>query len=157
VGFYNDVLLPHLLDRSMRNGALHEYRRRVVGAAAGRVLEVGIGSGLNLPFYGPNVTEIIGLEPSRPLIERASQRARANGRSVSFLPASAEAITVDAGSVDTIVTTWSGLMMGLRAARAQRVDCRAAMVWRTPSRSGVTEPPNVRSNLDVSITNGCSN
>jgi hypothetical protein len=79
VGFYNDALLPHLLDRSIRNGAPHEYRRRVVGAAAGRVLEVGIGSGLNLPFYGPNVTEIIGLEPSRPLIEMASQQARANG------------------------------------------------------------------------------
>src|SRR5215217_1533471 len=70
MGFYNDVVLPGLLDRAMRKEELVGYRRRVVGAARGRVLEVGSGSGLNLPFYGPSVTEIIGLEPSQPLLER---------------------------------------------------------------------------------------
>lgn len=106
MGFYNDVVLPGLLDRAMRKEELVGYRRRVVGAARGRVLEVGIGSGLNLPFYGPGVTEIIGLEPSQPLLEMASRRAGAD-KTVSFLPASAETIPLDACSVDTVVTTWT--------------------------------------------------
>jgi ubiquinone/menaquinone biosynthesis C-methylase UbiE len=107
MGFYNDVVLPRLLDQAMCKEDLVGYRRRVIGAAQGRVLEVGIGSGLNLPFYGDQVTEIIGLDPSQALIDMASRRARADGRMVSFLPASAEAIPLEAGSVDTIVTTWT--------------------------------------------------
>lgn len=86
MGFYNDILLPRLLDRAMRKEELVRYRQRVVGAAHDRVLEVGIGSGLNLPFYGSGVTELIGLEPSRALIEMASQRARTHDKAVSFLP-----------------------------------------------------------------------
>lgn len=107
MGLYNDVVLPRLLDHAMRNEELAGYRRRIVGAAHGRVLEVGIGSGLNLPFYGPGVTEIIGLDPSDPLIDMASRRAGAHDRAVSFLTASAEAIPLDTGSVDTVVTTWT--------------------------------------------------
>jgi ubiquinone/menaquinone biosynthesis C-methylase UbiE len=107
MGFYNDVVLPRLLDHAMRNEELVGYRRRVAGAAHGRVLEVGIGSGLNLPFYGPGVTEIIGLDPSDPLIGIASRRAGANDRAVSFLAGTAEAIPLDTGSVNTVVTTWT--------------------------------------------------
>ena len=124
MGFYNDVVLPGLLDRAMRKEELVGYRRRVVGAARGRVLEVGIGSGLNLPFYGPSVTEIIGLEPSQPLLEMASRRARAD-KSVSFLPASAEAIPLDAGSVDTVVTTWT--MCSIPDARAALAEMRRVL------------------------------
>jgi len=107
MGVYNDVVLPRLLDRAMRNEELVSYRRRIVRAAQGRVLEVGIGSGLNLPFYGSSVTEIIGLDPSGPLIRIASQQAKTNDRAVSFLTASAETIPLDTGSVDTVVTTWT--------------------------------------------------
>jgi ubiquinone/menaquinone biosynthesis C-methylase UbiE len=107
MGFYNGIVLPRLLDQAMRKEELVAYRQRVVTAASGRVLEVGIGSGLNLPFYGPNVSEIIGLEPSTALIRMAERRARADGRTVSLLPGSAEAIPLDAGSVDTVVTTWT--------------------------------------------------
>jgi ubiquinone/menaquinone biosynthesis C-methylase UbiE len=107
MGFYNNVVLPRLLDQAMRKEDLVGYRRRVIGAAQGRVLEVGIGSGLNLPFYGDQVTEIFGLDPSRALLDMASRRARADGRTVSFLAASAEAIPLDAGGVDTVVMTWT--------------------------------------------------
>ena len=64
--FYTDRVLPHLLNRAMRHKDLAGYRRRVVPAARGRVLEIGIGSGLNLPFYAANVSEVVGLDPSSP-------------------------------------------------------------------------------------------
>lgn len=107
MGLYNDIVLPRLLDHAMRNEELVGYRRRIVGAAHGRALEVGIGSGLNLPFYGPGVTEIIGLDPSASLIDMASRRAEAHDRTVSFMAGSAETIPLDTGSVDTVVTTWT--------------------------------------------------
>jgi hypothetical protein len=51
MGFYNDIILPRLLDLAMRNKQLRPFRERVIGAAEGRVLEIGVGSGRNLPFY----------------------------------------------------------------------------------------------------------
>jgi SAM-dependent methyltransferase len=85
MGWYNDVVLPRLLDQVMRKEDLAEYHRRVIGAAQGRILEIGIGSGLNLPFYGAQVTEIVGLEPSQASIDMADRRARSHDRKVSFL------------------------------------------------------------------------
>ncbi len=107
MGFYEDRILPHLVHLSMRNRYLVPYRERVVSAAEGRVLEVGIGSGLNLPFYGPHVTEIIGLEPSSRLIEMARHVTGSSPAPITFTEGLAEAIPLDKGSVDTIVTTWT--------------------------------------------------
>jgi SAM-dependent methyltransferase len=75
VGFYQRVLFPRLIDCSMRSDELRPYRRRVIPLARGRVLEVGIGSGLNLAFYDSRQVELIlGLDPSAELLRRAKSR-----------------------------------------------------------------------------------
>ena len=57
MGFYYDHIVPHLVNLAMRNRLLKAYRERIVGLAEGRVLEIGIGSGMNLPFYPERATE----------------------------------------------------------------------------------------------------
>ena len=64
MAFYNDIILPRLCDLAMRNKRLVPYRERVIAAAEGRVLEIGVGSGRNLPFYRPPAKQILALEPS---------------------------------------------------------------------------------------------
>lgn len=104
---YDDLILPPLVDLVMRSSRLQPYRRRVAGAAEGRVLEIGIGSGLNLQYYGAGVSEVIGLDPSAGLLARARSAAGREGRSLRLVSGSAEAIPLDTGSVDTIVMTWT--------------------------------------------------
>jgi ubiquinone/menaquinone biosynthesis C-methylase UbiE len=107
MGFYQRHVVPCLVHLAMGQKQLLPFRRRVIGAAEGRVLEIGIGSGLNLPLYGANVTSVIGLEPSPELLRRARPRAAAAPVPATLLDASAEAIPLDHGSIDTVVTTWT--------------------------------------------------
>ena len=106
MGFYNDILLPRLCDMAMRHRELLPYRARVIAAARGRVLEIGIGSGLNLPFYGPDVTGILGVEPAPRLLAMA-RRAPRPDIPLALIKAGAEAIPIDDHAIDTVVTTWS--------------------------------------------------
>jgi ubiquinone/menaquinone biosynthesis C-methylase UbiE len=73
-----------------------------VPEANGRVLEIGIGSGLNLPFYSHNVDRLIGLDPSAKL-----RNLRPNTPSLELIEGSGEAIPLESASVDTVVTTWT--------------------------------------------------
>jgi len=107
VGFYQEYVLPRLVNLAMRNRELVPYRKRAIAAADGRVLEIGIGSGLNLPFYSPHVREIIGLEPAPKLIAMAREAAMASSIPVTLVEGSAEAIPLDDASIDAVVTTWT--------------------------------------------------
>lgn len=107
MSFYQHHVLPRLLHLAMRQEAMLPFRRRVIGAAEGQVLEIGVGSGLNLPLYGLAVREIIGLDPSPELLLMAHDRAAAAPVPVKLLEASAEGVPLDDASVDTVVTTWT--------------------------------------------------
>jgi ubiquinone/menaquinone biosynthesis C-methylase UbiE len=107
MGFYQQCMLPRLIDLAMRQGRLTPYRNRVIGAATGRVLEIGIGSGLNLPFYNSAITQVFGLDPSRKLLEMARRAARRSSVPLETVEGSAEDIPLDDRSIDTVVTTWT--------------------------------------------------
>ena len=107
VGYYQNRILPRIIDRSMRNAELRAYRERVLSAAQGRVLEVGIGSGLNLPFYGARVTQLVGIEPTPRLMEMTREATMQQQLSVELIRGSAQSIPFPDRQFDTIVTTWT--------------------------------------------------
>lgn len=107
MSFYQRYVIPQLTHLAMRQKQLDPFRERVIGAAEGRVLEVGIGSGLNFPLYRGSVKSVIGLEPSPELLRMARPRAAAAGMPITLLDGSAEAIPLDNASIDTVVTIWT--------------------------------------------------
>jgi ubiquinone/menaquinone biosynthesis C-methylase UbiE len=107
MGLYQQYIVPRLTHFAMRQNYLVPFRKHVVGAAEGKVLEIGIGSGLNLPLYGAAVTSVVGLDPSSELLRMAGARASDATVPIRLLDASAEAIPLDATSIDSVVTTWA--------------------------------------------------
>lgn len=108
MGVYDRFLLPRLIDCACGIRLIGQQRALLVPGAEGRVLEVGAGSGLNFPFYDQQrVKELIALEPSAELRRMASMAANGASLPVTFLDASAEAIPLDEGSVDTVVMTYT--------------------------------------------------
>jgi len=105
MGFYHDHIVPHLINLAMRQRLLQDYRERIAGLAEGCILEIGIGSGMNLPYYTARATRILGLEPHPRLLEMAS--AKTNRGRAALIEGSAESIPLEDASVDTVVTTWT--------------------------------------------------
>jgi ubiquinone/menaquinone biosynthesis C-methylase UbiE len=107
MNLYDRYMLPPILDFAMRQDQLQEYRQAVIAAASGRVLEIGVGSGLNFSFYRKEADTVIGLDPSPRLLAMAQRRAAAAGVRAIFVQASATAIPLADNAVDTIVMTWT--------------------------------------------------
>jgi ubiquinone/menaquinone biosynthesis C-methylase UbiE len=107
MGFYNGWLFPRVLDLVMRQKQMLPFRERIGKAASGRVLDVGIGSGSNLPFYGERADHVYGVDPSAELLLFAEQRARKTGVPVELLRGSGEALPLDDRSIDTVVMTFT--------------------------------------------------
>jgi len=107
MGYWKDKVLPKLVDKGMRNDVMAAQRYRAAPLATGRVLEVGSGSGLNIPLYTDKVEMLFGLEPSAELRDKAAELADAASFQVEMLAAGAESIPLETHSVDTVVSSWT--------------------------------------------------
>lgn len=108
MGLYARHVLPRLLEWAMNDRPIMRQRAKVVPLAHGRVLEVGVGSGLNLSFYDKaKVEKVIGLDPSMELNVLARRRAAAAGLDVDWLGLSSEQIPLPDQSIDSIVITYT--------------------------------------------------
>ena len=108
MGFYARHVLPRLLNLSCGTKVVERQRRKVVPLAEGRVLEVGIGSGLNLPFYDPaKVERVFGLDPAEEMLAYARRRAEAVPFPVEVLALEGERIPLERDSVDTVLVTYT--------------------------------------------------
>ncbi len=108
MSFWADRVLPHLVEKAWRSETIHEERRRWVPRAHGHVLELGVGSGLNLAFYDPaNVVKVTGLDPSAPLLARAAARASEAPVPVELIRGRAEELPFPDRSFDSAVVTYT--------------------------------------------------
>jgi ubiquinone/menaquinone biosynthesis C-methylase UbiE len=107
MGFYQHWIVPRLIDLAMRNHSLDAYRRRTITAASGLVLDIGVGSGRNLPLYGSAVDHVCAIDPSAELLRLARNRTADVPIPVSLVRGSAEQLPFANEVFDTIVTTWT--------------------------------------------------
>lgn len=105
MNFYNKYILPKYLNLTMGDKDFEKYRMEVTSRANGTVLEIGFGSGLNLPYYA-NIGRLYALDPSRELYEFAWGRIKMASFPVGYLQASAESIPLPDGTIDSVVSTW---------------------------------------------------
>jgi ubiquinone/menaquinone biosynthesis C-methylase UbiE len=107
VGCYASFVVPRLIHRAMAAERLLPLRRRAVAGATGRVLELGIGSGPNLPLYGRGVTDLQGIDSAAYLLDQARRTGAWLPFPVRLLEQSAEHLPLVDASVDTVVLTWA--------------------------------------------------
>lgn len=106
--FYEDRILPHIVDCACSMGQVMKLRSQVVPRATGTVLEVGMGSGINLQFYDKTrVNLVYGLEPSEGMRRKAQSNLAASPVSVTWLDLPGEKVPLADNSVDTVLLTFT--------------------------------------------------
>lgn len=108
MGFYDKYLLPKLVHCACGQNPAMKQREKVVPLAEGLVLEIGIGSGLNIPYYNPEkVDHLWGIDPSREMWAIAARNAKEHHLDAEFIESGAESIPLDDNSADTVVMTYT--------------------------------------------------
>ncbi len=108
MSFYENRILPHVIYLCCGRADVTEIRKSVVPDAYGRVLEIGMGAGANLPLYDPQKVEVVlGLEPSEGMRRKAAPAIQASPVKVELIAAGAEDIPLPGASVDTVVLTYT--------------------------------------------------
>ncbi|MEM7364629.1 MAG: class I SAM-dependent methyltransferase [Pseudomonadota bacterium] len=107
MNWYERNILPRILDTAMNQTAFRAIRETMVSQARGRILEIGMGSGLNIPHYRQDVQHLVALEPSEKLRTMAASRAQPRSLELEFIGLSGESIPVEDNQFDDVVITWT--------------------------------------------------
>jgi len=113
MGWYQRVVLPRIIHAACSSNPAAKQRAKIVPQARGRVLEIGLGSGLNLAYYDPGqVSRVWGLEPSEALLDMAREAPLPDRIDLELLTARAEAIPLESQEVDTVLMTYTLCTIG---------------------------------------------
>jgi ubiquinone/menaquinone biosynthesis C-methylase UbiE len=107
MGIYEDRILPRVIDVALGGRELGELRRRVASGLSGDVLEVGFGSGRNVPFYPPEVRQVQAVEPASQGRVLAQSRLAASPVPVDFVGLDGQDLPLKSSSVDHVLVTWT--------------------------------------------------
>src|SRR3954470_8532947 len=107
VGFYSQVIFPRLCDFVMRKPFLAQYRKNLLADVEGEVLEIGFGTGLNLPHYPRHVRRLATVDPNPGMNERARRRIAEGRIAVDQRVLGGEALPFEDATFDRVVSTWT--------------------------------------------------
>lgn len=107
MGFYADHVFPYLMDWTMGTRRFRELRRQSLASARGSVLEIGFGTGLNLPHYPDTVTELTVIDPAVLLPTKVAKRIASAAMPVQVAHLSAETLPFEDRRFDCVVSTWA--------------------------------------------------
>ena len=107
MGFYEDRVLPRVIDVLLGDSVTAKVRERVCADLAGDVLEVGFGSGRNVPFYPASVTRVRAVDPATAGRKLAAGRVEASPVPVEFVGLDGQDLPLEDESVDQVLVTWS--------------------------------------------------
>jgi ubiquinone/menaquinone biosynthesis C-methylase UbiE len=107
MGFYSTQIVPRYADIALRGRELSRLRARVAAGLEGEVLEVGFGSGLNVPHYPPAVTRVRAVDPATVGRKLAARRVAESSVPIDYVGLDGEDLPLDDASVDHVLTTWT--------------------------------------------------
>ena len=107
MGFYADHVFPRLMDWGMGTRKFRQERQQALAPLHGAVLEIGFGTGLNLPHYPMAVTSLTALDPATLLPKKVARRISEGSLQVELVRLSAEALPFEDGRFDCVVSTWT--------------------------------------------------
>ncbi len=107
MGLYEEQLLPRCIDLVLRGGELEGVRARAAAGLRGEVLEVGFGTGRNVPYYPPEVDRVRAVDPATVGRKLAAERVEASPIPVEYVGLDGQSLPLESGSVDHVLITWT--------------------------------------------------
>ena len=113
MGFYSNSVIPYCIDLAMSGSNLDRYRQQLLTDVSGEILEIGFGTGLNLPHYPQSVTKITTIDPNPGMQKLARSRIEKSQIEVDYKVLNGESLPMPDESFDSVVCTWTLCSMTL--------------------------------------------